>query len=240
MGAAPWLLPTEFVGAALVIAYLCLKSPLGARINWAIVDFAWIVTSAVTLYFLASGILFDRDQAKGQLALNNYVAHAVRGEELSDENLILFCLGASRRQAAVLPQDAGRFCEFNVVAHGLFRQVLHNRMNPDTVSAIPHPETVPAKVATSSAGQDAMVLDDRWTRVRDEVVWMDDNVGELKRLKAEGGWATRMHRLRIGWLYLYCLFIVARLGKSIDDWRRGQRRADASPAIATPAPVEAA
>ena len=223
MGSATWALPLVFGAAALGVALFCARSPWARRINWSIVDFVWILSSAVTLYFLATSMLYEQARNSRQLNIGDYLSHVQRGQDQANENLDIFCLGATRRQAAVSTEEMGKFCELNVRALDRFHQSLVNHATRNAISRIPHAEDAPEFVMTRSPGQDALILDTRWRSVRAEMIWQNDNFVRLQAIQKAINWLDLVHHARVVWIYAFCLLIAARLGKPIFELTAGRK-----------------
>lgn len=232
---ATWLLPLEFGLAVAVVAWLAYaKSKPLRRVNWALVDLFWIASSAVTIYFLATSILYDRTQRSGQVTLDGYRAQIQRGWDQANLNLELWCLGPSRRIPAVQPVELQAFCDANSRAAHLFRQAQVNDANHHAISHFTGAEASPISVAPQTRNQDALILDIRWREVREGMLWVNENVEKLKLLEEKSAWISSARRARVGWLYLFVLLIAARLSRPI--WELREPRAEQE----TPAAAESA
>ncbi len=66
LNAASWAHPATYLAAAVGICLILSRTGMSDK-GWERVDFVWILSSAVTLYFLATGMLYDQARTKGQL-----------------------------------------------------------------------------------------------------------------------------------------------------------------------------
>jgi len=218
---APFLLLlTVAVGFAVVFLVV---QRWGDRISWPWLDAAWVASSAVTLAFIGIGILNDASQARGQLELNNYLQHVTRGRDRASDNLETYCIGPTRRRAEVSDRDMRAFCQLNSRAHELLTQAARNYDANQTVSRIPGVEGVPSTVTSGSAGQDGVVLDSGWEKVRWEILWLNENAERLRAHNPEARSLGRMSDARILWLYVFALLVAVRLGKPAYDLLEARR-----------------
>jgi hypothetical protein len=216
------LLLTVAVGFAVV--FLVVRR-WGSRISWPSVDAVWVASSAVTLAFIGIGILNDAAEARGQLELNNYLQHVIRGRDRASDNLETYCIGPSRRSAEVSELDIQAFCQLNSRAHQLLTQAARNYDAGQTVSRI---EDVPSTVTSATAGQDGIVLDIGWEKVRQEILRLNENAARLQMLNPEAVTLGRLSDARILWLYVFALLVAVRLGRPAHDLLEA-RRSRASP-----------
>ena len=212
---AIWAIPVfTFLSLLCLIAGLRFTS-LGQRINWTVVDLIWIGTSAVTLYLLVISTLYDRTKSEGQLAQNNYVAHLARGRDLANDNLETFCVGDNPRLLHITADERALFCRYNADAEQAFTAHLIDFQRNYRVNREDDVASIPEIIVTGPGGPDALVANVRWSRVRAEFVFQNDNVDELIRYSRGAVLPGFIHDLRVIWFYVFILFITMRLGKPI-------------------------
>ncbi|MEJ6789528.1 hypothetical protein BrevBR_08230 [Brevundimonas sp. BR2-1] len=211
------------VAAGFAVVFLVVQR-WGGRISWPWVDAVWVASSAVTLAFIGIGLLDDASQAPGQLGLNNYLQHVTWGRDRASDNLEIYCIGPSRRRAEVSDRDIDAFCQLNSRAHERLTQAVRSYDARQTVSRIPGIEGgVASTVTSASAGQDGVVLDVGWEKVRQEILWLNENTERLQALNPEARRLGQMSDARILWLYVFALLVAVRLGRPAHDLLEARR-----------------
>jgi len=181
------------------------------RLNWDTVDAVWITSSFLTVYFLASGMIYDRAMSEGQRAQDNYLTHLVRGRDTSNGNLAEFCVGPSRRVLMITPAELASFCRYNSDAFSAFTQKLVLWNHGRTVSRESDLDQFPTSIVIGPGGSDAVVANVRWDQVRTEFEALNAPVAQLEAAKSTLAWPGFVRSLRIVWLYIFSIVIVLRL-----------------------------
>lgn len=218
-----WAIPLSLSIIMLSFMILQKKYNIGSYINWNIVDLIWISTSAVTLYFFAFGILYDKGRNEAQISQNNYLTHLARGRDLANENLEVFCLGSNRRKMNVASNDSGNFCRYNSNALFAFTAAIARFQKNNTISSERDIKNIPQYIVKYPMNEDLLILNTKWVRVRNEFEFQNEAANRLKDTDISLEWPAFFSKLRVFWIYVYILAISMRLSRPIfDNWFKSE------------------
>lgn len=217
---AIWAIPVLVAVSTCLIVAIWWRTPLGRRVDWRLIDFLWILSSAFTLYFLSAGLIYDRIKSQGQIAVNNYVKHIARGRDIANDNLETFCVGSSRRRLLIPAEEMQLFCRYNVDALTVFSTALLRYQNFSTIISESDLSNIPKTItALSTVGPDAQLAEIKWTRVRREFEFENEQASVLQKNIHDANLPAYIGDARIVWLYLFALIIALRLSKPIyEKW----------------------
>jgi hypothetical protein len=228
LNATPWALPVTFILGVIGVCLILARTGMSEK-GWEWVDLLWILSSAVTLYFLATGMLFDGVRTSAQIEQDNYLSHVRRGRERANLNLATFCVGPTRRVLVVESDEERRFCGLNDFAFRSFTwtaQIFEGSSGIRIETAF---ERLPDEVVTGPGGQDAVVANILWQQVRDEIGYQNASARKLKAYRDDSAFLSSTRPARIGWMYIFALVIALRIAKPlftlwIAPWRSRKAR----------------